>query len=101
VEPCTTVSEIETLDFDGPPPDAGVLSVRWHAAIEEAREIVRALPEALSGRCVIDVRGELQRATPEALPAELKAGRVAFHEGRIRGAFPEIRLAPRGHRLDS
>ena len=87
-----TQAEIETLDFDGPVPSAADLSMRWHGAIDGAREIVRALPNDHGGTCVLDHRGELEKATPEALPAELKAGRVAFHEGRIRGAFPELRL---------
>jgi hypothetical protein len=84
-----TQAEIETLDFDGPVPSAADLSMRWHGAIDGAREIVRALPNDHGGTCVLDHRGELEKATPEALPAELKAGRVAFHEGRIRGAFPD------------
>jgi hypothetical protein len=42
---------------------------------------------------VLDAAGGLQKAPPLALSAELSAGRVAFHEGRIRGAFPELRSA--------
>ncbi len=87
-----TQAEIETLDFDGPVPNAADLSIRWHGAIDGAREIVRALPNDHGGTCVLDHRGEFEKATPEALPAELKAGRVAFHGGRVRGAFPELCL---------
>ena len=87
-----TQGEVETLDFEGPAPNAAALSLQWHRAIAEAREIVRALPAAEIGRCVLDRQGDLEKASPEALPGELKAERVAFHEGRIRGAFPEIRL---------
>jgi hypothetical protein len=97
VEECARIryvqSEIDALDFDGPAPRAGDLSARWHAAIAEARELVRELPADQAGRCVLDAAGGLQKAPPLALSAELSAGRVAFHEGRIRGAFPELRSA--------
>lgn len=36
-------------------------------------------------------RGELLRASPADLPEALSRNRVRFHEGRIRGAFPEVR----------
>jgi hypothetical protein len=88
--------ELDMLDFDGPTPSAADLSTRWHQAVEEAREIVRLLPAESAGRCVLDHRGHLQRATPATLQAELQADRVRFHEGRIRGAFPEIREMRRG-----
>jgi hypothetical protein len=78
------------LDFDGPTPSAADLSARWHQAVEEARELIRLLPAESAGRCVLDHEGGLQRAAPDALQRELRAGQVAFHEGRIRGAWPEI-----------
>ncbi len=83
--------ELATVAFDGPPPDVADVSVRWHQAIAEAREIIRTLPGEHVGRCVLDHHGKLQRASPQSLARELKAGRVLFHEGRIRGAFPELR----------
>lgn len=84
-------SEVDQLDFDGPTPSAADLSVRWHRAVEEAREIVRMLPPEQAGRCVLDERGRLLRAPPAALGAELANERVRFHEGRIKGCFPELR----------
>lgn len=84
-------SEIDQLDFEGPTPRAAEISVRWHEAVEGAREIVRLLPPEDVGRCVLDHRGLLQQASPASLATELAFGRVAFHEGRIKGAFPEIR----------
>jgi len=84
-------AEIDRLDFEGPPPRAADLSARWHKAIAEAREIVRTLPPDAVGTCVLDDHGLLQKASPESLARELSGERVAFHEGRIRGAFPEIR----------
>lgn len=86
-----SATEIGELDFDGPTPDAGELSVRWHRAVEEARAIVRALPAEHAGQCVLDPRGQLLRSAPGDLARELEGGRVLFHFGRIRGAFPEVR----------
>jgi hypothetical protein len=90
-------SEIDSLDFDGPPPNAAEISSQWHGAIDEAREIVRALPPEEAGKCVLDHQGQLAKVPPAALREELAARRVVFHEGRIRGAFPELRIpaAPR------
>ncbi len=84
-------SELDGLDFDGPVPRAAEISSQWHAALQEAREIVGALPAEDAGKCVIDHEGRLERASASALPGELSAGRVAFHEGSIRGAFPDVR----------
>lgn len=89
-------SEVGQLQFAGPAPSAADLSARWHRAVEEAREIVRALPAQFAGRCVLDRRGGLLRATPQDLVRELASNRVAFHEGRIRGAFPELDALDRG-----
>ena len=84
-------AEVDQLEFAGPTPSAAALSGAWHHAVEEARALLRLLPAEHAGRCVLDQRGELLRASPAALPDELQRGRVAFHEGSIRGAFPEIR----------
>jgi hypothetical protein len=85
-------SEIDSLDFQGPAPNAAAISSRWHAAIDQAREIVRLLPAENVGKCVLDNEGRLENVSPALLPEELAAGRVLFHEGRIRGAFPEVRV---------
>ncbi|HZX66909.1 MAG TPA: hypothetical protein VFE76_16015 [Myxococcales bacterium] len=87
-------SEIDSLDFDGPTPQAADVSSRWHAAVDDARELVRVLPADEVGKCVLDHHGWLQSASVAELAGELSAGRVAFHEGRIRGAFPEVRFPP-------
>lgn len=83
--------DVDQLDFEGPPPSAADLSARWHRAVDEARRIVDLLPAASAGRCVLDERGELLRASPEDLPAALSRNLALFHEGRIRGAFPVVR----------
>jgi hypothetical protein len=102
VEECARIryvqTEIDSLDFDGPVPRAADISARWHAAIAAAREIVRALPADEAGKCVLDDEGRLENAPPDTLPEDLGAGRVVFHEGRIRGAFPELRIRARRHR---
>jgi hypothetical protein len=87
-------TELDALDFEGPPPLASALSERWHRALDEARDIVRQLPPEQVGRCVLDREGRLLRASPGDLPAELASGNVAFHQGSIRGAFPELRGGP-------
>lgn len=84
-------AEIDQLAFDGPVPRASDLSVRWHRALEEAREVVRILPTEQVGLCVLDKQGGLLKADPADLAEELARGGVAFHQGRIKGAFPEIR----------
>lgn len=83
--------EIDSLDFDGPAPQAAEISTRWHAAVRDAREIVDALPADQAGRCVLDAEGRLEMVPASELPDELSAGRVVFHPGAIRGAFPEVR----------
>lgn len=83
--------ELDQLQFDGPTPRAAELSMRWHQAVEAARAIVRLLPAERVGQCVLDQQGRLEKASPEALGGELVAGRVTYHQGRIRGAFPELR----------
>ena len=82
--------ELDVLAFEGPTPRAAELSTRWHAAIEEARELVRALPGDEVGTCVLAPGGELLRAAPGDLTPALAAGAVRYHRGRIRGAFPEV-----------
>jgi hypothetical protein len=86
-----TQGEIDTLEFDGAPPDAGELSRRWHRAVAEAREIVAGLPAERAGTCVLAGDGRLFTASPTALAEQLASGQVHFHAGRIQGAFPEVR----------
>lgn len=86
--------EIDGLDFEGPVPRVADVSSRWHAAVAAAREIVSALPADEVGKCVLRDEGGLETATGTALPSRIRAGRVSFHEGSIRGAFPEVRRLP-------
>jgi len=86
-----SASEISALAFAGPPPDAAELSRTWHAMLAEAREIVGLLPAADVGKCVLDERGELFAGDVAVLRKAVASGSVRFHEGRIRGAFPQMR----------
>ena len=82
--------EVDQLEFDGPTPSAAELSATWHGAVDEAREVLRVLPAETAGRCVLDHRGGPARFAPAELRRALADGLVVFHEGSIRGAFPEL-----------
>ncbi len=82
--------EIETLSFDGPVPDPAELSKTWHALLDEARVIVASLPAEEAGKCVLTRDGALVQAGPAALQTSLAASEIVFHEGRIRGALPQL-----------
>lgn len=85
-----SAEEVATLGFDGPPPDPGVLSRQWHAAIETARRIVPLLPPEHAGTCVLSGQGTLYLGTARELEVALAEGEIRFHPGRIRGAFPQL-----------
>lgn len=85
-----TASEMEGLVFDGPAPDLGDLSRRWHAMLEEARAIVAVLAAEQAGRCVLDSQGDLYRGGVDQLTGDVSADRLMLHPGRIRGAYPQI-----------
>jgi hypothetical protein len=74
----------------GAPPDAAGLSRQWQAMWREAREIVAVLPPAEIGKCLLNERGDLFVGDSADLRAALAAGAVRYHEGRIRGALPQL-----------
>jgi hypothetical protein len=82
--------EVAQLAFDGRPPDAASLSQAWHRALEEAREVVLALPAAHVGTCVLTRDFELCRAGASDLPELVASDALVFHRGSMRGAFPRI-----------
>ncbi len=82
--------EVEQLAYSDRPPDAADLGRVWHRMLGSARETIDLLPADQVGACVLDIDGNLLRATPEELKAELATGRVRFHHGRIRGALPQL-----------
>jgi hypothetical protein len=85
-----SAAEVAQLDFAGPLPDAAELGRSWHRMIENAGRVIASLPPDEVGTCVLDASGSLYRGSAMELPAALAAGRILFHEGRIRGALPRI-----------
>jgi hypothetical protein len=84
---------LASLEFEGAPPDAADLSRRWHAMLDEARDLVRILPADHAGSCVLAPDLTLFRSGRTALESALKGGGIRFHGGSIRGAWPRIRGA--------
>ncbi|MCC7139148.1 MAG: nucleotidyl transferase AbiEii/AbiGii toxin family protein [Planctomycetes bacterium] len=83
--------ELAPLEFEGTPPTAADLSRRWHAMLDEARDLVRLLPAEHAGRCVLASDLTLFRGDGAALERALRGGAIRFHAGSIRGAWPQIR----------
>lgn len=83
-----TQVEVDTLQFDGPPPDATALAVAWHATLDRARAVIDLLPGEHVGTCVLVAAGGLCRAAPDGLASQL-AG-LRFHSGCIGGALPRV-----------
>jgi hypothetical protein len=82
--------EIASLAFDGDAPDAADLSQRWHAILAAAREVVDALPGDHVGRAVLAADLQLFTGTAGQVRAALSQGRLRFHAGRLKGAFPNV-----------
>lgn len=85
-----SAQEIAELSFEGSPPDAKALSIAWHAMLEQAAEIVATLSPAEAGKCVVDGKGSLFIGSPSQVRDAMRSGKLAFHEGSIRGALPQI-----------
>lgn len=83
--------ELNSLAFDGPPPDAASLSRRWKTALAEARDLFAVLPPAEAGHCVLEMDGEIYKGAVAALRLDFLAGRILFHPGRICGVWPTIK----------
>lgn len=73
-----SVTEVASLAFDGPTPDAASLSKRWHTSLAEAAETVALLPTSESGKCVLDTNGALVRDGPDGLRGALSNRTVVF-----------------------
>lgn len=89
-----SVSEIATLAFDGPAPDAADLSRRWREALDTAGPIMAALPADHVGEAVLTSDGQLFAGDVMELQRRLAIGDVIFHAGRLGGALPHIRPSP-------
>jgi hypothetical protein len=82
--------EIESLAFDGPPPDPRALARTWHHHLAEARAVIAELPGDHAGECVMSTSGELFRGCAAELRAAIAGRAIHFHRGRLRGAFPQL-----------
>jgi len=82
--------ELDSLDFEGPAPDAAALARAWHGALGSAVEICERLPPEHLGTCVVTDEGDLFRGTPNRLEEALSASRIRYHEGRIGGSWPGV-----------
>ncbi|MCX7007378.1 MAG: hypothetical protein NTY53_09045, partial [Kiritimatiellaeota bacterium] len=85
-----TQTELQALDFEGPTPDAAVLSRHWHAVLQNAEQLCALLPAHEAGKCVLTGNGELCRFAPEALHDTATLALLQFHVGSIGGAWPQI-----------
>ena len=92
-------AEYETLVFDGPAPDPESLVHTWRSMLEQAEQIVDRLPEDQLGTCVMTNDGTMFEGAPDALEEALRSRKVCFHQGCLRGAWPQI--APPRHMVDS
>jgi len=86
-----SAEEVASLDFEGPAPDAGVLSRSWRIALDEAGPIVETLPAASVGQAVLTTTGELYRGDAAAAATALRNDGIRFHAGTIGGAWPSMR----------
>ena len=86
-----SAEEVRQLAYSGDPPDAAELARAWHRMLDSAREIVSLLPPENVGTCVLDGSGHLFRGTPAQLLEALRAERIAFHPGSLRGALPRLK----------
>lgn len=83
-------AEYEQLVFDGPAPDPETLGRTWRNMIEQAEQIVDRLPEDQLGTCVMTDNGAMFAGTPAELEEALLRRNVCFHQGCLRGAWPQI-----------
>ena len=82
--------ELAGLAFEGAPPDPADLLARWHEALDSAREVVGRLPAEQAGKAVLTAEAQRFRGGSVELAKALAADDLVFHEGAIKGAFPQI-----------
>lgn len=83
-------TEVGSLAFEGKPPDAVALASRFRGALEHGHELIGLLPAEHVGKCIVSESGQLYRGALDVLGADLQHGRLRFHAGSIRGAWPEL-----------
>ena len=84
--------EIDSLSFQGPPPDASKLGRQWHQALSQAKDMIDIMPVSQAGKCVLTGNKELFSADLCALRANLADQNLIFHAGSIYGAWPTLRI---------
>ena len=84
-------SDVDALAFEGASPDLGALAREWRAMLAAAHEVVALLPPAHAGKLVLSADGGPFDGNATELESALAAGALRFHEGRIRGALPELK----------
>lgn len=82
--------EVASLAFEGPSPTAADLARRWHTALDMATPMIDRLPPDHVGEALLSSEGELFIGGQSELERELASGDLAFHRGRIGGAFPRV-----------
>lgn len=88
-------SEIDSLDFEGLQPSAKANSIRWHEMLHAAQNIVEILPPEEVGKCVVTPGHHLFGGELGDLAVALKNNQILYHEGRIGGSWPSIKVEPR------
>jgi hypothetical protein len=83
-------AELDLLEFDHERPSANILGRAFKEAIEEAREILDALPDDEMGTCLLSLDGSPYTATPSQLVLDLADGAIRFHKGSIGGVWPVV-----------
>ena len=86
-----SADELASLAFDGSPPRAADLSRQWRRALERADAVIDLLPPPHVGEAVVTGTSALFTGDAAALAEALAANAVAFHPGRLGGAWPQIR----------
>ena len=86
-----SAEEVGQLSYSSNPPDPAELGRAWRRILEQAGRAVTLLPPDEVGTCVLDLSGGFYRGSPADLEGALRAGRVIFHRGRLRGALPQVR----------
>jgi len=86
-----TDSELAALSFEGERPDIHMLSREWHGILRDAEMMIDILPPDETGKCVLTSDGSLFQGNVDTLKKSLAEGSLLFHEGRLKGAFPEVR----------
>ena len=81
-------TEIDLLDFDGPPPRADEIGRRWRQQLEEADDLCELLPFDEVGSAVVVDDGNLCHFDVPTLKVALDRKTISFHRGTIGGAWP-------------